>query len=319
MRTRVIAVAAVAATALAANVATAPAAAPQATTGAAGSITAAAATLTGQVNPGGESTRYYFEYGRTRRYGSRTPDASAGSGTAARRVATRLTGLRPNTTYHYRIVALNPSGVTSGADRTFRTRPQPLGLQITATPNPVTFGSATTITGTLTGTGNVGRAVQLQQRPFPYTADWQNVGNAVVTDANGAFSFPLLGGIPATTQFRVRTVETPVVTSEVLTLGLAVRVKTNVSATRVRRGRSVRFSGVIRPARPGAQVAVQKLRPDGRWVVVAGTITRGGSSSFSGFSKRVRIPRGGTYRVFVLVNDGNLESGIGRTIRIRTR
>jgi len=296
----------------------ASAAAPVATTGAASSISSGGAIVAGTVDPNAERTTYYFEYGTTRRYGSRTPDANAGAGADPRRVTARLGGLRPNTVYHVRLVASNPSGVRSGANRQFRTRPQPLGLQIVAAPNPVTFNFASTITGQLTGTGNAGRAVQLQTRPFPYTAAFQNVGNAVVTDANGAFAFPLLA-VPATAQYRVQTVQEPRVTSPVLVLGVAVRVKTNVSTTRPRRGRRVRFSGTIRPARPGALFAIQKQNSRGGWSTIAGGITRTGGATFSGFSKRVRVRRGGAYRVFVSIVDGNLVSGIGRTVVLRTR
>jgi hypothetical protein len=293
-------------------------AAPGATTGGTSALSANGVRLHGSVDPNNQPTSYYFEYGTTRRYGSRTGDSAAGNGGSPRNVSAEVGGLAPNTVYHYRIVASNPTGVTSGADRTFRTRPQPLGLNISATPNPVVFGSPTTITGTLTGTGNAGKQVVLQQRAFPYTTGFANVGNPIVTDAAGNFAFPLLS-VPATTQYRVVATEGRDVVSPILTLGVAVSVKTNVSTTRVTRGRSVRFSGTIRPARAGAQWAIQKETRDGRWVTVAGSITRGGSSSFSGFSRRVRIPRGGNYRVFVLIVDGNLTSGIGRTVRISTR
>lgn len=293
-------------------------AAPAATTGGATAVTANGAKLNGSVDPNGQSTSYYFEYGTTRSYGSRSGDASAGSGGSSRNVSVDVGGLQPNTLYHYRIVASNASGVVSGSDRTFRTDKQPLGLSIAANPNPVVFGSPTTITGALTGTGNAGKQVQLQQRAFPYTTGFVNVGNAIVTDANGNFAFPLLG-LVATSQFRVVAPEGRDVVSPILTLGVAVSVKTNVSATRVTRGRSVRFSGTIRPARAGAQWAIQKKTRSGAWATITGSITRGGSQSFSGFSRKVRIPRGGTYRVFVLIVDGNLTSGIGREIKISTR
>src|SRR3954451_14926835 len=58
----------------------AQAAVPGVSTGGANGITANAAKLHGAVNPHGLPTTYYFEYGTTRRYGSRTPDASAGKG-----------------------------------------------------------------------------------------------------------------------------------------------------------------------------------------------------------------------------------------------
>ena len=297
--------------------ASAGAAAPAVTTAPAEEIQPGAARLPGRVDPNGEPTSYAFEYGTTRRFGSRTPDASAGSGNAARRVATVVTGLQPNTVYFFRLVASNPSGVRSGETRSFRTKPQPLGVQIAAAPNPVVFGGSATVTGTLTGTGNAGRQVVLQQRAFPYTSAFADVGNAQITSDTGTFAFPLLG-LAQTSQLRVRTVQGNVV-SEVITLGVAVDVSTRVSDKRVKRGRRVRFSGTIRPARPGAQFAVQKRTRDGRWVVVAGGITRGGSSASSSFSRRVRVRRTGRYRVFVSIVDGNLVSGLGRAIRVRAR
>lgn len=293
-------------------------AAPAVTTGGTSNVTFSAARLAGTVDPNAQPTSVYFEYGPTQRYGSRTPDVSVGNGNTQRTVRSDVSGLAPNTIYHYRIVASNPSGVTSGANRTFKTGPQPLGFTITAAPNPVVFGSPTTISGTLTGTGNAGRQVVLQARGFPFTSEFANVGNPLVTDANGNFAFPLLS-VPATTQYRVVSTEGRDVPSPVLTLGVAVSVKTNVSATRVKRGRSIRFSGTIRPARAGAQWAIQKRTRSGAWATVAGSITKGGNQSFSGFSRKVRIPRGGTYRVFVLIVDGNLVSGVGREISISTR
>jgi hypothetical protein len=209
-------------------------AAPAATTGGATNITSGSARLAGSVDPNGQATTYFFEYGTTRRYGSRTPDSSAGKGANPRNVTADVGGLAPNTTYHYRLVASNAGGVVSGEDRTFKTRRQPLGLQIGATPNPVVFGFPTTITGTLTGTGNGGRQLILQQRGFPYTSDFQTVGNPFVTDAAGNFSINLLPPT-ANTQYRVQTPDGRV-RSEPLALGVAVRVQTNVTKTRVRRG-----------------------------------------------------------------------------------
>ncbi len=296
----------------------ASAAIPGASTGAAEAVAPDGARLTGAVDPNGEPTSFVFEYGTTRRYGSRTPDQGAGRGTSARRVTAQVSGLQPDTVYHYRVVASNASGVRSGEDRTFRTRRQPLGLQIAANPNPVTFNFASTIGGQLTGTDNAGRQVQLQARPFPYTAPFANFGSPVVTSPTGAFAFAL-PAVPATAQYRAVVVDRPNVVSPILTLGVAVRVKTNVSTERPRRGSRVRFSGTIRPARPGAQYAIQKQTSTGGWATIAGSITRTGGQTYSGFSKSVRVSRGGTYRVFVSIVDGNLSSGVGRSIVLRTR
>src|SRR4051812_40424913 len=102
--------AAVIASTIGALAVTAPAAwatVPGVSTGGANGVTADAGRLHATVNPKGAATTYYFEYGPTRRYGSRTPDASAGRGTRNVNVTAAVGGLTPNTTYHYRVVASN--------------------------------------------------------------------------------------------------------------------------------------------------------------------------------------------------------------------
>ena len=95
--------------------------APTVTTESATEITSSSVILNGTVNPNGESTTYYFEYGTSTSYGSNTPTTSAGSGTADVSVSANITGLSPNTTYHFRIVATNSAGTSYGSDKTFIT------------------------------------------------------------------------------------------------------------------------------------------------------------------------------------------------------
>jgi hypothetical protein len=73
------------------------------------------------VRPNGQETTYRFEYGLTTAYGSRTDALGADDGVAQRAVAQTITGLKPSTRYHYRIVAVNGSDTTRGDDRTFTT------------------------------------------------------------------------------------------------------------------------------------------------------------------------------------------------------
>jgi streptogramin lyase len=94
---------------------------PGVVTGAASRIRDTSARVAGSVRPNGQETTYRFEYGRTTAYGSRTPSLGADDGLAARDVAQTITGLRPRTLYHYRLVAINGSDTTRGADRTFTT------------------------------------------------------------------------------------------------------------------------------------------------------------------------------------------------------
>jgi len=289
---------------------------PAVSTGAVANLTAQSVSLLGKIDPSGAQTTYLFQYGTTTLYGSATPVATAGGGGRTVNVIADLTGLASNTTYHYRLVARNRNGTTNGRDRSFKTRRLPLGLSLAATPNPVPFGRPTVLSGALTGTGNVGRQIVLQANPFPYTQGFAQLGNAQVTGADGSFLFPLLS-VPLNTQYRV-VIPNTTTSSPIVGVGVSVRVSTRVSATRVRTGRRVRFSGTVRPVRAGAQVAIQKQR-GARWVTVSGTITRTATNEFSRYTKLVRIRRGGNYRVFVSINDGNFTSNIGRTVRIRRR
>src|SRR5262245_43522057 len=83
----------------------AAASASTASTGPVTTIGPTSATATGTVNPSGQATNWYVEYGKSTTYGSKTPTKSAGSGTANVAVSATLTGLQPGTTYHYRVVA----------------------------------------------------------------------------------------------------------------------------------------------------------------------------------------------------------------------
>jgi phosphodiesterase/alkaline phosphatase D-like protein len=98
---------------------------PQVSTGAAAGLSQTAATIAATVNPNGQATTYAFQYGRTTAYGARTPTRSAGAGRAAVAVRAALSGLQPRTTYHYRVVATNPTGAVAGADRVFTTAAPP--------------------------------------------------------------------------------------------------------------------------------------------------------------------------------------------------
>lgn len=110
---------------------TTPTARPRAVTGRATGVRSTSARIHGTVNPEGARTTYHFRFGRTRHYGNSTPTRGAGSGTSARGFSAALRGLRPATTYHYRIVASNSRGRATGRDRTFRTPRAPHSPQFT--------------------------------------------------------------------------------------------------------------------------------------------------------------------------------------------
>jgi hypothetical protein len=93
---------------------------PFAATLAASTIAFSTATLNGAIDPTWRGATWYFEYGRTEQYGSRTPDqVMLGNGLTP--VSAPVTGLRQGATYHFRLVASGAEGTTSGDDHTFTT------------------------------------------------------------------------------------------------------------------------------------------------------------------------------------------------------
>ncbi|HWB21946.1 MAG TPA: DUF5666 domain-containing protein [Gaiellaceae bacterium] len=110
---------------------TVAAAAPVAVTGAASSVTAHQAVLAGTVTPNGFATMYYFQYGSTTGYGSRTGSRYAGAGQGSVSVAAHLFGLTPGQAYHFRLVAKSRSGESDGADQTFTTSSAPAPVVVT--------------------------------------------------------------------------------------------------------------------------------------------------------------------------------------------
>jgi hypothetical protein len=105
------------------------------TTNAASDIKAAGATLNGLVNANNASTAVTFDYGLSTSYGTHvTATQSPVTGTSATTVSYIITGLKPNTTYHYRVNGLNLAGTTNGIDETFTT--------LVAVPDAPTIGTA---------------------------------------------------------------------------------------------------------------------------------------------------------------------------------
>src|SRR4051812_28188697 len=137
--------------AMAATASAAMAAPPGVSVGKTTDITPTAAHLHGSVDPNGHPTSYFFQYGATKNYGTRTTTADAGAGNRAAPVEAQLTGLKPKTTYHFRLVAFSTDGTTRSADHTLKTPQVPTTSSIAVGPNPAEFGAVTLVTGALSG------------------------------------------------------------------------------------------------------------------------------------------------------------------------
>ncbi|HST56679.1 MAG TPA: hypothetical protein VLJ42_12405 [Solirubrobacteraceae bacterium] len=286
---------------------------PAISTGGVRAVGYASAVLTGAINPHTSNTSYYFQYGPTAAYGQQTGVADLHGGSSAVTVSIPVSGLQPITKYHYRLIAVNAAGASTGADKSFTTKKAPLSLQILASPNPVLFGSPAIVQGTLSGTGNGSRTVVLQANPFPYTAGFTNVGNPELTTPTGGFSFPILG-LTQATQLRVTTLTKPAVVSPVALEGVAVRIHARVKRTS--RPNHPRIYGTVTPAVDGMQVAFMRVTR-GRDVLVSGTSLKHRNATSSRFSRVVHINKRGLYRVLVRVTNGAQTSNYSSPLRIR--
>jgi phosphodiesterase/alkaline phosphatase D-like protein/DNA-binding beta-propeller fold protein YncE len=110
-------------------------------TGPAQAITPTGATLTGSLRPADVDTHYDFEWGTTSSFGSTTPVVDAGAGKAPVAAESALSGLRPNTTYDYRLVGSDAYGITDGLEESFTTAGPPRIM--TELPTGITHEAAT--------------------------------------------------------------------------------------------------------------------------------------------------------------------------------
>jgi hypothetical protein len=83
-------------------------------------VSAPETTVHGTVLPRGPDTTYWFEYGASSCYGMKTATSPLPAGESVP-VSASLTGLEPETAYHYRLVARNSTGTSYGADAAFTT------------------------------------------------------------------------------------------------------------------------------------------------------------------------------------------------------
>jgi hypothetical protein len=175
-------------------------------------------------------------------------------------------------------------------------RPSTHSLSIAAAPNPVTWGSAVTVSGNLVGRDNVGERVTLRQSPWPFSG-YSNLAS-LLTGANGAYAF---GNLRPTvnTLYRTRSGQ---VNSPQLLVTVRPRLSLNVTDTTPVSGQLVRFSGVTTPAHNGRLVLIQRLGSDGvyRTSVRATLVYR--SAGTSKYSISRRIYSDGRYRAKLSVH-----------------
>jgi len=178
---------------------------PLAQTDDATAVTAATATLNGQVNPNYASTTVTFEYGMTTSYGYEvTASESPIEGTTPASVSYGITGLGESITYHYRVKAVNTGGTTYSADMTFTTT-------TTIEAPSATTGSATSVTtttATLNGTVNPNDLSTTVTFEYGLTTSYGSEAAAAESPVTGSTSTSVtaaIGSLTASTTYHYRT------------------------------------------------------------------------------------------------------------------
>ena len=183
-------------------------------------------------------------------------------------------------------------------------------LTLRASAAQITFSNPVTLSGKVKG-AKAGVVVTLQRRAADATA-FVPAGTAT-TDGNGDYTFTVR---PAQSSvFRASAATTPPATSADEPVAVAPLVGLKVSDATPRKGQRVRFRGTVRPQHDGTRVAIQRKRADGTWVTVRSPLLRDAGSSYSTYSKRIRIRRTGTYRTVIAAHADHAE-GVSRERRL---
>ncbi len=183
---------------------TTPIIAPSATTNAvSNNTTGNSATLNGSINPNGAETTVSFEWGLDTSYGNTTSPQIIPSGTIDVAVLADITGLSPNTIYHYKVKAVNSIGTTYGLDASFTTPVMVPSATTNAVSNNTT-GNSATLNGSINPNG-AATAVYFQwgtDTSYGNTTTTQNIpagNNNVAVTAN-------ISGLAVGTLFHYRVV-----------------------------------------------------------------------------------------------------------------
>jgi hypothetical protein len=293
-------------------------------TGAATHVLDTSALLNASINPNGNQTSYYFQWGTTTSYGLQTPTVVVGADATRLKVGQSISGLQTGVTYHYRVVAVvSGEAPILGRDRTFFTGKSTPKLEIPRNAE-VVVGTPFVVSGTLTGPNNAHQMVELQGSTYPYREAFTALGPATVTGPTGQFFFAV-APVFASTQLRVMTIGglRPLISrAETVHAQAKVVLKVRTSKTRG----LVRLYGTVAPAAVGAQVLLQvheAVKPGvgkpgsevtARFVDQFSTVVKKAGKKFSRFSIVVNVRVGGRYRAVVKPRKGPVVTGYSTTV-----
>ena len=181
--------------------------------------------------------------------------------------------------------------------------PKPGATTLKASATQVTFSQPVALSGKVKGAKQA-LTVTIERRAADAAA-FAPVAT-VTTDANGDYSFADRPSKSSVYKATAGTAASPEVA-----VAVAPLVGLKVGDSTPRKGQRVRFKGTVRPQHDGMRVAIQRKRADGTWATVRSPLLRDAGSSFSRYSKRIRIRRSGTYRTAIAAHADHAE-GVSR-------
>ena len=181
--------------------------------------------------------------------------------------------------------------------------PKPGSTTLKASAKQVTFPAPVALTGKVKGAKQP-MTVTLERRAANATV-YAPAGTAT-TDANGDFSFA-----DRPTKSSIYRATAGTAQSQEVAVAVAPLVGLKVGDATPRKGQRVRFKGTVRPEHDGTRVAIQRKRADGSWVTVRTAALRDAGSTYSRYTKRIRIRRSGTFRTVIAAHADHAE-GVSR-------
>ncbi|HEX5621227.1 MAG TPA: hypothetical protein VFX51_22570 [Solirubrobacteraceae bacterium] len=272
-------------------------------------VTSGGAHVSASLDPNGAETTYYFQYGRTTGYGTRTEPLTV-SGTDPVTVEADLTGLRAYTQYHWRLFARNDAGRTPGADRTFRTGRLATALTAFSSRKVVPYGRGVMIGGRVSGAGVRGMTLALEQQRFPFDRAFAEVATTHAGE-DGGYLFSV-DHVRRATRFRVVSRTQDPVTSAVALV--RSRPRTTIGVRLLSRKRA-RVSGTIKPAVTG-ELSLQRFTSAGWTQVRHRAITAATTFSFK-VTRARRVNR--AFRVIVLPARGAYVKATSKSVVVSRR
>lgn len=191
-------------------------------------------------------------------------------------------------------------------------------LSIKADPDVQVWPRQVTISGKLRGSDHEGKAIELEENPFPLTTGGFKTVGTTTTDAQGDYSFQVTP--QEHTLYRASTTGVqPREVSVAITVRSRMKITRSVSDKTPLDNSTITFSGRVGPAHPGEHVLLQRRRPSGSWKTMTSTpLGPAQSDSTSIYSEEVQINRTGVWRARIKADEDHLGNK-SRRVRIEVQ